>query len=229
MQTTKWGPPAWRLLFAMASNYPESPTSKDKDTYLLFFNHIGNILPCIYCRQSYREFMIELPLVDWLKDRQSMMNHLYLIHNKVNEKLRQQGYLTALNPPFQEIYNQYDRQKTYTDCGWDFLYAVIFNYPESPKEIDQYNYRLFFEQLRLMLPYQPVQQFYTKYYHSNPINNYLSSRKQITHWFYQLHQSIVTELHRPDHQSYQDLCEKYEKFRASCNTAKTNTCRIQAK
>ena len=73
MQTTKWGPPGWRLLTSIASNYPQNPTDCDKKLYQCFFCHLGNVLPCIYCRKSYRQFIGELPMKDWIKNSKQSM------------------------------------------------------------------------------------------------------------------------------------------------------------
>src|SRR2546422_732439 len=86
MQTVKWGPPGWRLLNSIIFNYPEKPTLCDRKLYLCFFCHVGNVLPCIYCRRSYRQFIDELPVKDWLNNAKDLRYHYYLIHNKVNNK-----------------------------------------------------------------------------------------------------------------------------------------------
>ncbi len=228
MQTTKWGPPGWRLLFAIASNYPEQPTPQDRLVYQFIFTQISNILPCIFCRQSYRQFIQELPIDTWLDDRRSLMYHLYLIHNKVNDKLRKQGYLHYPNPPFQEVEAMYNREKTYQDCGWDFLYAVVFNYPIVPQESDQYNYYMFFHKLKLVLPYEPVRASYAKFFNSHPLKSSLTDRDALIKWFYLAHQTIARDLGLSQFPKYEDVCEKYEDFRASCNIQKANTCRTKA-
>ena len=38
-----------------------NPTTKDKETYAAFFNTIRHVLPCIYCRNSFHEYITELP------------------------------------------------------------------------------------------------------------------------------------------------------------------------
>jgi hypothetical protein len=48
---------------------------------------LKDTLPCIYCRRSYAVFLKELPIENHLRSRQSMMKWLYLIHDKVNQKL----------------------------------------------------------------------------------------------------------------------------------------------
>jgi len=231
MQTTKWGPSGWRLLNAIASNYPDEPTDFDKNLHKCFYCHLSNVLPCIYCRLSYRQFTCELPVKNWLKNKYTMQYYLYLIHNKVNDKLRKQGYLEKDNPPFSEVEHLFNGEKIYDDCGWDFLYAIIYNYPVNPKDVDKYNYRLFFSKIKFLLPYEPVRLLYEKYFDRDPIDNYLNNRDKLTRWFYSIHKKIVDELNDKNIQlpSYEETSQKYESFRASCTSSNSNSCRIPDK
>lgn len=229
MQTTKWGPPGWRLLHSISSIYPTDPNPQDRYIYQFFFTQISNVLPCIYCRQSYRQFIAELPIQPWLDSRQSLMYYLYLIHNKVNDKLRQQGYLNSPNPPFKEVLGMYDREKTYQDSGWDFLYAIAFNYPVNPHESDKYNYKIFFQQLKRLLPYEPVRSSYATYINSHPIEDALSGRDDLIEWFYAAHHAVAKDLGFSKFPNYDEICQKYEDFRAACNLSKANTCRTAVK
>lgn len=236
MQTIKWGPPGWRLLNSIASKYPNRPNSSDKKLYKCFYCHIGNVLPCIYCRQSYRQYIGEIPIKDWLNNRREMLYRLYLVHNKVNDKLRNQGYLQSEDPQFREIYEKYEREAVYDDCGWDFLYSIIFNYPLNPTEIDKYNYRLFLNQLSQILPYEPVRQKFAYYYQKQPVDVYLETRNQLICWFYSLHSQIVKDLIKSRHLTsdqkmppYKQIRDKYESFRASCKSNGSNSCRNPVK
>ena len=148
MQTTKWGKPGWRLKHSVASEYPDNPSIDDKKLYKCFICHMANVLPCIYCRLSYRQFIGELNIDDGLKDKHSINHLIYSVHNKVNDKLRTQGYLNNINPSFDQIEKKYNRPKVYEDCGWDFLYAIAYNYPINPSECDKYNYKIFFTKLK---------------------------------------------------------------------------------
>lgn len=115
MKTTKWGPPGWQFLHTIAHNYPEVPTVQDKINYKLFYAQCEHMLPCKYCRQSYQQYIIELPIDDFLDCRASVAYWLYLIHNKVNDKLRQQGYPVSENPPFMEVCGKYEEFRA--GCG----------------------------------------------------------------------------------------------------------------
>lgn len=94
IKTSFWGPHAWNFLFsAIAGTYPIRYIPENKDHqrqvkgFIQLFNSLKETLPCLYCRQSYAVFLKELPMKDHLGTRLSMMNWLYLLHDKVNQKL----------------------------------------------------------------------------------------------------------------------------------------------
>jgi len=106
MQTRVWGPAGWLFLHSIAQNYPWKPTEEQKVNYLFFFKLVGNVLPCRYCRESYQGF-IEHPdtqlNIDVMKSRVTLVRWLYLIHNKVNEKLN-----ISTGPTLKEVWNKYE-------------------------------------------------------------------------------------------------------------------------
>ena len=106
MQTRVWGPAGWLFLHSIAQNYPWEPTEDQKVNYLFFFKLTGNVLPCRYCRESYEKFINEPDTelnINVMKSRVTLVNWLYLIHNKVNKKL---GISNV--PPLKEVWNKYE-------------------------------------------------------------------------------------------------------------------------
>jgi len=90
MQTRVWGPAGWIFLHCIAQNYPQEPTEEQKIEYMRFFTCVGNVLPCRYCRESYKEFISEpgtLLDISVMKDRKTFTKWLYKVHNKINRKL----------------------------------------------------------------------------------------------------------------------------------------------
>ena len=95
MMTKVWGPPGWFFLHTVSFGCPVSPSDFDKENdlpegttkqnYETFFRNVGNILPCRYCRDSYKEFLTELP--PDASSRDSLVKWLWEIHNKVSNKL----------------------------------------------------------------------------------------------------------------------------------------------
>lgn len=113
MQTSKWGPPTWKAVHAIAHNY--NPDIHDPEDYRVFFEKLGKVLPCKYCRYSYQEFFEEIPIDDYLGCQRDMAKWMYLMHNKVNDKLRKQGLLEKPNPRFDTIWNRYEQWRA--DCA----------------------------------------------------------------------------------------------------------------
>lgn len=94
IRTSFWGPAAWAFFFSsIAGSYPTRVNKSDKShlqivrSYKQMFKSLEHTLPCIYCRQSYRKFAKELPIDEYTHSRESMLYWLYLIHDKVNQKL----------------------------------------------------------------------------------------------------------------------------------------------
>ena len=91
MMTKIWGPPMWTALHSITFGYPVSPTNDHKKYYKTFFESVGDILPCRYCRESYKEFITEsgqnYELTDSVFDnRESLSRWLYNLHNRINNK-----------------------------------------------------------------------------------------------------------------------------------------------
>jgi hypothetical protein len=120
MDTKEWGPKAWYFMFTVAANYPIKIDVKNKihvskmKKHKEFFEIFQYILPCKYCRRSYKQFLKELPIKKFLKSRTSLMYWLYLIKDKVNKKLLKQEesgsyFKTKKSPPFEEVCKFYEK------------------------------------------------------------------------------------------------------------------------
>jgi hypothetical protein len=111
MMTKVWGPAGWLFLHSVAYGYPYviNPDNPDhitkKEDYYKFFYYLGRIFPCKYCRESYQQFLKEIPLVDKLNTRRDLCKWLYDIHNKVNDKL---GVPASDRPTFEEVDAKYE-------------------------------------------------------------------------------------------------------------------------
>jgi len=85
-----WGPHMWVALHSITFNYPVTPTSEDKETYKVFFQSLGHVLPCSYCASSYKDFIshgLTQLTDDVLETRDSLTKWLYYVHEAVNKKL----------------------------------------------------------------------------------------------------------------------------------------------
>jgi hypothetical protein len=88
--TKIWGPSLWIALHCITFGYPIEPSVEQKQFYKIFFISLGNVLPCCHCRNSYNEYIktgYTKITNEILKDRGTITYWLYLLHEKVNQKL----------------------------------------------------------------------------------------------------------------------------------------------
>jgi hypothetical protein len=135
MDTRFWGPSGWKLLHLIAAE--PMKTERHRKAVAAWFALLPFVLPCKFCRASLTDYYKAQPLThDILTDPTKFSRWIYDIHNRVNEKLREQGLLTASNPSWEEIQKLY-RTEHAGLCrgspllGWDFMTSVAFNTPES--------------------------------------------------------------------------------------------------
>lgn len=104
MQTKVWGPAGWIFLHSIVQNYPWKPTIQQKTYYKRFLLDVGNVLPCRYCRDSYKKFTSDLTEKD-LQNRKTLSKWFYNVHNKVNKKL---GVPKNHWPSFEAVWSRYE-------------------------------------------------------------------------------------------------------------------------
>jgi len=111
MMTKVWGPPGWSFLHSITFGYPLEINKMNpehlekKNFYKNFFYNLGKVLPCKYCRESYDKYFKELPIDNFLNNRKDLCLWLYLVHNKVNDKL---GVPKCDIPSFNEVTQKYE-------------------------------------------------------------------------------------------------------------------------
>lgn len=147
METIYWGPAGWRFLHILTFLYPETPDTGDKILMRDMMNLIPDILPCKYCRASFSKYMANLDITPALESRALMIEWCYKMHNKVNKKLRSQGFCHHDNPTLEHVYQLYNpqvakvhhilasgeggtthAQQWICNEGCEFLGSIIFNY-----------------------------------------------------------------------------------------------------
>lgn len=109
MNVNKWGPGGWTFLHTITFNYPLVPNENDKTKYKSFFNTIGDMLPCKYCRESYKIYIKYIPIDLFLDSREGLCFWLYKIHELINYKIYKK------NVPFEEIIRKYENIRA--KCG----------------------------------------------------------------------------------------------------------------
>ena len=109
MDTTFWGPSGWVFLHSIIVLYPENPSIDDNMLIIKFMELICDILPCKSCRASFYKYMSSLQIKNYLKSPLVLQEYLYKLHNKVNLKLRRQGYCEIINPDIEIVIKKYNK------------------------------------------------------------------------------------------------------------------------
>jgi Erv1 / Alr family len=147
METIYWGPSGWRFLHLLTFLYPETPDTGDKILMRDMMILLPDILPCKYCRASFTKYMANLDITPALETRDLLVEWLYKMHNKVNKKLRSQGFCHHDNPTLDHVSKLYTpkvakvhhllesgndgtlrAQQWICNEGLEFLGSIIFNY-----------------------------------------------------------------------------------------------------
>jgi len=221
MDTREWGPSGWPLFHSIAYYYDNYEDREDKVKIIKrFFKSIQHVLPCIYCKRSYKQYIKEIPIFNRDKD---IFRWSYKIHNKVNDKLRKQGYNEEPNPSYDAVLKKYkkyfDKNRNCTEMGWKFLYSIIFNYDEGISYTRKKGYITFFYLLGYVLPNENSRIKYLKYISKNPIEKEMCSKGDIKKWMYRLEKTFKSKCC-----SYKSRCKSIEKYKV--NKCSGNTCRI---
>lgn len=79
------GKSTWMLLHGIAENYPESPTTSDKENVKQFINLLSRLYPCEDCKESFQQIVKENP--PNVSNRLGFCRYVCKIHNIVNQKI----------------------------------------------------------------------------------------------------------------------------------------------
>ena len=227
MDTRFWGPDGWRLLHSVAASYPRRPDKLTKELYREFFITLASVLPCIYCRNSFHQYIKELPIEPYLGSREDLSYWLYEMHNKVNDKLAGQGLEVEYNYDFDGIYKWYlkfvgelDEYTCQTHIpGLDFIYCIVFNFPKDRNfrnsDRGRYNaYLKFFPLLAEVMPFRILRTALKTHLDKYPVQNYLTHNR-FKRWIYRL-ESDYSALVESECPTFKDRSNFIEMFRAGC-------------
>jgi hypothetical protein len=78
-----WGPPLWDILHYITFRYDPKDAKKVER---LFMYHLPNLMPCIHCRNHYKEYVRRNPIK--LRNREELSKWLVRIHNLTNQQLK---------------------------------------------------------------------------------------------------------------------------------------------
>lgn len=126
--------------------------------------------------------------------------------------------------------------KVWGPAGWLFLHCVSFGYPHNidinkKEDLEKVkNYKKFFKLIGKILPCKYCRDSYLEFIKENPIDPHLTSRKELTKWFYDIHNKVNRKLGVPECEipSFQDVESQYEQYRAKCKKTTENERQINA-
>jgi hypothetical protein len=99
---TVWGEHLWKFMHYLTLAYPDNPSIDEQNKFKIFFNMIGDYLPCEKCRINYIRHQSELPLTDEiLQSRDKLIFWLFDLHNIVNTET---GKTKLTKEQFIELY-----------------------------------------------------------------------------------------------------------------------------
>lgn len=92
MDPKVWGPHFWFVLHLVSFNYPDKPSTFQKEAYAAFYHSVKDILPCPTCRQHYQNYLSQYPIQPHIDERLHLVKWVIQIHNFVNNKLGKPVY-----------------------------------------------------------------------------------------------------------------------------------------
>ena len=94
--------------------------------------------------------------------------------------------------------------------AWKLIHCTAQGYPDNPTEEDKHNFKSFYYRLPYILPCSMCKDHFIDELRNNPIEEHLSSRKNIKKWLYNLH-NIVNKRLNKQVLSYKDADKIYRK------------------
>ena len=159
MAPSVWGPMVWRLMHGAAHRYDTQetpPGQADRYAFQLFLINCAWVLPCVYCRESYLEYVRQACTDQAPQGTSEMARHfgerrvqelVCYFHNCVNKKLQK--------PPFDDSDNYaLAKRRSYVwssefleDEMLGVMFIVALNYRSNGEGSKQTHYADFFRTL----------------------------------------------------------------------------------
>jgi hypothetical protein len=109
IDTKFWGKNAWIFLNSIALTYD----NKNKDEYVKFLNQLQYVLPCLKCREHFKNNLLSLTDND-MENKETFLNWLLKVRNSIY--IEQHRPLKTKNESIAEIFNK----------GYNNYYNIIF-------------------------------------------------------------------------------------------------------
>lgn len=84
MNSKVWGQFLWRLLHTITYSYNNKCPQQLKTKYIEVFYSLRNLIPCVICRNHYRQRLQKMPVERYMDNRDNLIDWLIKLHNEVN-------------------------------------------------------------------------------------------------------------------------------------------------
>ena len=104
---------------------------------------------------------------------------------------------------------------------WESFHSITFGYPQIPTMEEKIDYLNYFKLLGKVLPCIYCRTSYQKFItESQTLLDFtvVESRKTLTYWGWKLHNAVNKKLDVDYGVSFEEVCYRYEAFRAKCKT-----------
>ena len=98
-----WGPKLWFVIHTIALNFPDEPTYNDIRNTEQFFESLKYNIPCDKCRVHYTQRITKNPIINHLKNSDTLFRYTIELHNDVNLSLGKRTYT------YDEVVNFYKK------------------------------------------------------------------------------------------------------------------------
>lgn len=112
----------WKSMFLVALGYPEAPSKRKIEHMKRFYDSLGFVIPCKFCRDFIRGVLMKKYPLNY-SSRRALMKSIYIWKDQVNKKLAKQELsldpskrITKPSPSFDKIEKKYLRLQA-TSCS----------------------------------------------------------------------------------------------------------------
>lgn len=133
MDPAIWGPSVWNIMIDVASRIDRSnQLNNETEWAVIFYQCLCCLIPCIHCQNSYVTFLIELPVVEYIEKRQTLL-WVWKIKEKVNDKLNKPESYRLLFELLERRVNCLSNQTSDSQV-FDILFLFCINIQTHDKE-----------------------------------------------------------------------------------------------
>ena len=209
MNPATWGPPLWRIMTDVAYKADRLQNPQVLPYVCNFFKSLAFLLPCKYCRQSYRRYITQVDCGEYNQQRR-LTEWVWRIKEMVNDKLKKPPEYRLSLPLFLRRVNMCTRSASAEDV-LDFLAVLGLNY--EPQSLLKKKHMLIVHSvLPLILPYPKLNAVLVKY----PLKiTDLTRQHDYLDWLYNLRQNFNRREGLPALPPQQQFWQRYYNARAA--------------